>query len=189
MDGGAGDDIYNLYVGGSVEITDKEGTNTFNVKKGYSGMSEITETTSTSKIVLDKSYKLTNSKNVQKDSSNNDIVVTNNNSVTIFGLYSKNTGDFQDDSLSLMFDAQNEIENKDFVDNIIFNDTAEIYNVNGTNYKLDLTQLKSDLASWFNAHSSYSGTLAVFKSTTPIEDINSLMAVYTKDTADCFVKA
>ncbi len=189
LNGKGGNDIYNIYVGADSKITDTEGTNTFNVKKGYSGMSEILNTTATSKIVLDKSYKLTNSKNVQKDSSNNDIVVTSDNSVTIFGVYSTISGDFNDDSLSLIFNAQNEITDKNFDDNIIYNDTAGIYNIGGKNYKLDLTQLKSDLANWFDTHSDYKTTLSVFKSSTPIEDINSLMAVYTKDTAGCFVKA
>ena len=147
-------------------------------------MSEIVSTTATSKIVLDKSYKLTNASNVKDN-----LVATSDNSVTIFGLYNKNTGNFLDDSLSLMFNAQNEISDKDFTDNIIFNDTAEIYNAGGKDYKLDLAVLKEDLAKWFNAHSGYDTTLDVFKNTTPSEDINSLMAVYVKDTAGCFVKA
>ena len=141
-------------------------------------------------MVLDKSYKLTNASNVKDD-----LVVTNNNSITVFGLYtynrSANTGDFLDHSLSLMFNAQNEISDKDFTDNIIYdyNNTVQTYNVGGKNYTLNLDQLKQDLAGWFSNHSSYNSTLDVFNSTTPETDINSLMAVYTKDTAECFVKA
>ena len=187
INGQDGNDIYNLYKVNGSQITDNEGTNIFNVKKGYSGMTNVMATSSTSKIVLDKSYKLTDSKNVQKDSSNNDIVVTSDKSVTIFGIYMN--GSFLDNSLGLMFNTQNEIADKDYTDNIIFNDSAEFYNIGGKNYKIDLTQLKSDLAAWFDAHDSYNSTLDVFKGTTPIEDINSLMAVYTKDTAECFIKA
>ena len=187
--GEVGDDIYNLYKADSATIIEYNGTNTYNIKKGYSGKTRIwyQVTKTTDKMVFDKSYKLTNANNVK-----NDVITSNSSNVTIYSNYdTSNTNSFGEEIIFTV-DVKNEIKDK-VIDNdksiqLLTPNMVAKYNIGGKNYTLDLTTLKQDLAGWFTDHSSYTNTNDVFTGGDET-DINSLMAVYTKDTAGCFVKA
>lgn len=182
-----GDDTYNLYKGARANISDTAGKNKINIKKGYSGLAVIMNCSDDNKYTFDKSYKLTNEKNI-----NGDVIVTDNNSLTLYCTYSdldKSISTFK----TLTMNIKEEIKDTDrnFDDSSIFiNSNSGTYNVGGKNYTLDLTLLKQNLAGWFTDHSAYAGKTTDDVITNGSEaDINSLMAVYTKDTASCFVKA
>ena len=139
------------------------------------------------KYTFDKNYKLTNTKNV-----NNDIIVTDKNSLTLYCTYADSDGSTSTFK-TLTMNIEEEIKGTDrsFDNSSIFiNSNGGTYNIGGKNYKLDLTTLKQDLAGWFDNHGAYANKSTDYVLSNGSEaDINSLMAVYTKDTAGCFVKA
>ena len=189
-----GDDIYNLNIKSEdsfVLVNDSSGNNTVNVSKGYKGASSFSATGSAKySLNFDKSYKLTNSSNVKDD-----VVKTTDSNITIYGkfVYNNTTPDdsYFDEGWGYQFivNAQNEIKDNEINNRFIngtFNSLSSI-KVGGADYTLNLDQLKSDLVAWFSmdAHSGYADSKAVFDGKNEA-DINSLMAVYTKDTAECF---
>lgn len=192
-----GDDIYNLNTKSEdsfVLVNDSSGNNTVNVSKGYKGASSFSPTGSTKfSLNFDKSYKLTNGSNVKSD-----VVKTTDSNITIYGkfVYNNTTpaDSYFDEGWGYQFivNAQNEIKDNE-INNRFINGTFSSLSsvkVGGVDYTLNLDQLKSDLVAWFSmdAHSGYADSEAVFDGKNEA-DINSLMAVYTKDTADCFIKA
>lgn len=191
-----GDDIYNLNTKSEdsfVLVNDSSGNNTINVLKGYKGFSSFSSTGSAKfSLNFDKSYKLTNGSNVKSD-----VVKTTDSNITIYGkfVYNKTTpaDSYFDESWGLEFivNTQNELKDNVINDRVISCVEGSLSNlkVGGVDYTLNLDQLKSDLVAWFSmdAHSGYADSKAVFDGKNET-DINSLMAVYTKDTADCFVK-
>ena len=188
--GDNGDDIYNLYNSSSATIIEYNGSKTYNIKKGYSGKTQIwyqVEKT-TDKMVFDKSYKLTNANNVK-----NDVITSNSSNVTIYSNYDTSDVNSFGDEIIFTVDVKNEIKDK-VIDNdksivLLTPDMITTYNVGGKNYTLDLTTLKQDLAGWFTGHSAYANKSTDYVLSNGSEaDIQSLMAVYTKDTADCFIK-
>lgn len=188
--GDNGDDIYNLYNSSSATIIEYNGSNTYNIKKGYSGKTQIwyqVEKT-TDKMVFDKSYKLTNANNVK-----NDVITSNSSNVTIYSNYDTSDTNSFGDEIIFTIDVKNEIKDK-VIDNdksivLLTPDMITTYNVGGKNYTLDLTTLKQELAGWFTGHSAYANKSTDYVLSNGSEaDIQSLMAVYTKDTADCFIK-
>ena len=184
INGGAGNDIYNLTSSEQYSfIYDNEGVNTYNIKKDYSGRMQIINGSNKDKLVFDKSYKLSNASNVSDD-----VITTNGSTVTLYCNYTSSSDSFGGDK-SFIFDMGNEISDKNLNNNIvkIYSDNYS-YSIGAKNYTLDLNSLKQDLAAWFTDHSTYADSSAVF-SGGDTNDINSLMAVYTKDTASCFVKA
>ena len=186
-----GDDIYNLNTKSEdsfVLVNDSSGNNTVNVLKGYKGFSSFSSTGSAKfSLNFDKSYKLTNSSNVK-----NDVIKTNDSSITIYGKFVKSEtgGDFDESwGLEFIVNTQNELKDNVINDRVISCVEGSLSNlkVGGVDYTLNLDQLKSDLVAWFSmdAHSGYADSKAVFDGKNEA-DINSLMAVYTKDTAECF---
>ena len=182
-----GNDIYNLYTGARANISDTQGKNKINIKKGYSGLTMIMDCSDDNKYTFDKNYKLTNTKNV-----NNDIIVTDKNSLTLYCTYADSDGSMSTFK-TLTMNIEEEIKGTDrsFDNSSIFiNSNGGTYNIGGKNYKLDLTALKQDLAGWFDNHGAYANKSTDYVlSNGSVADINSLMAVYTKDTAECFIKA
>jgi len=185
--GDNGDDIYNLNMKSGLAIIDDDaGKNTVNVAKNFKGSASVMESgTAEIDLVFDKSYKLTTRANVK-----NGVIKTNDSNVTLYRNFSK-TGDFVEGwGMQLITNVKDEISDKSingrFID-IGYGAGTPNINVGGKKYTLNLDQLKSDLATWFSTR-SYDDSQAVFKSKNEA-DINSLMAVYTKDTAGCFVKA
>ena len=72
---------------------------------------------------------------------------------------------------------------------VAFDSTIEKFSFGGKNYTLNLNELQGHLAAWFKADTKgYTDSQAVFTGG-DANDIQSLMAVYTKDIAGCFVKA
>ena len=189
-----GDDIYNLNTKSEdsfVLVNDSSGNNTINVSKGYKGASSFSSTGSAKfSLNFDKSYKLTNGSNVKSD-----VVKTTDSNITIYGkfVYNNTTpaDSYFDEGWGYQFivNAQNEIKDNEINNRFIngtFNSLSSV-KIGGLDYTLNLDQLKSDLVAWFSTR-DYADSNAVFTGGDEA-DINSLMAVYTKDTADCFIKA
>ncbi len=184
-----GDDIYNLNMkSGLAIIDDNAGKNTVNVAKGFKGTASVEKSgTAELNLKFDKSYKLTSGSNVK-----NGVIKTNDSNITLYRNFSK-TGDFVENwGMQLITNVKDEISDKTIDDRFIdigYDDSAPTnINVGGKNYTLNLDQLKSDLTAWFNADTKgYTDSKAVFTGG-DANDINSLLAVYTKDTASCFVK-
>ena len=175
--GGEGNDTYNIYKGAVGSITDDNGTNSYNVKKGFEGSLAIKDSTTTSKVVLDKSYKLSKS------------TTTDMSTVSVYGNIDKsaNCNDFR-----LVFDFNNEIENKTLYDNVIMvnNQNNMKYTVGGKNYSLDISDLTSAVAGWLSSSQAtygtdFNNTDAVFASDNA-SAIASLAQVFTENSAGCF---
>ena len=188
-----GDDIYNLKTkteGDFVIVSDTAGNNKINVSKNYKCYSDFSGSNDAKfSLNFDKSYKLTSGGNVK-----NNIVKTNDSNITMYMNF-KNDGNKDFDptwGYEFIVNAQNEISDNDLLDRVVNTSKNSLTSVNvgGTNYTLDLNQLKSDLVTWFSdaSHSSYADSETVFYGSNEA-DKQSLMAVYTKDTAGCFVKA
>ena len=191
LNGKEGNDIYNLNMkSGMAIIEDSAGKNTVNVAKGFKGVASIEKSGSAElNLKFDKSYKLTSSANIK-----NDIITTSDSNITLYRNFSK-TGDFVEGwGIQLITNVKDEISDKTIDDRFIdigYDESAPTnINIGGKNYTLNLDQLKSNLATWFSmdAHSGYADSKAVFTGG-DANDIQSLMAVYTKDTANCFIKA
>ena len=191
LNGKEGNDIYNLNMkSGMAIIEDSAGKNTVNVAKGFKGVASIEKSGSAElNLKFDNSYKLTSSANIK-----NDIITTSDSNITLYRNFSK-TGDFVEAwGIQLITNVKDEISDKTIDDRFIdigYDESAPTnIKVGGKNYTLDLNTLKADLVAWFSmdAHSGYADSKAVFTGGNA-NDIQSLMAVYTKDTAGCFVKA
>ena len=185
-----GDDIYNLKTkteGDIVIVSDTAGNNKINVSKNYKCYSDFSGSNDAKfSLNFDKSYKLTSGGNVK-----NNTVKTNDSNITMYMNF-KNDGNKDFDptwGYEFIVNAQNEISDNDLLDRVIniSKNSLTSVNVGGTNYTLDLNQLKYDLDTWFSdaSHSSYADSEAVFYGSNEA-DKQSLMAVYTKDTAECF---
>ena len=85
-----------------------------------------------------------------------------------------------------------DIEHDGYSENYLYCQNAEAfsntYYVGGRNYTLDFNTLEQDLTIWFGKaeHSAYTSSLDVMTGNDDTDKL-SLLAVYTKDTADCFV--
>ena len=188
--GEEGDDIYNLYKHDkALSINDKMGNNTYNFKKGYYSKLNILNMSTESdlaadKYVFDKSFKLTNGKNVKGGNLN-----TGKSNVSLFFHYDKNSSE-NGSAIFFVMDMADEISDKNFDTHSVLGitDTIETCTFGGKKYTVDLTEILADVAGWFGEHNTYSTTDDVLNSGSQA-DINSLMAVYVKDTAECFVKA
>ena len=188
--GGDGNDIYNLNMkSGMAIIEDSAGKNTVNVAKGFKGVASIgISDTAELNLKFDKSYKLTSSANIK-----NDIITTSDSNITLYRNFSK-TGDFVEGwGIQLITNVKDEISDKIIDDRFIdigYDESAPTnINIGGKNYTLYLNALKVDLAAWFDADTKgYTDSKSVFTGK-DANDIQSLMAVYTKDTANCFIKA
>ena len=186
--GEAGNDIYNLNMQtGSVTITENDGKNTINVAKGYKGVASVykyVETNATYNVKFDKSYKLTSSANVVDD-----VITTTDSNITLYRNFLKDEGFAPGASYRFITNVQDEISDKSIDDRYV-NVAANAFtsaNVGGKNYTLNFDKLQEDLVAWFSTR-DYADSNAVFTGG-DANDINSLMAVYTKDTAECFIKA
>ena len=189
VNGNSGDDIYNLNMTSKddfVEITDGTGKNKINVSRNYNGLTRAYDFTGSNDILsFDKNYKMTNSSNIKDGSLN-----TTDSSITIYSNYTKSSQSFNMAGIYLVKNVKDEISNNTFKDHsIIVDSTIETFSFGGKNYTLDLNALKQDLASWFSTHdAAYTDSASVFANEKTAGDIQSLMAVYTEHTADCFVK-
>ena len=136
-------------------------------------------------LSFDKSYKLTTSDNV-KDG----VIATTDSNVTVYLNYTKSTGAFNTVDIQFVTNLKDELQNNKIDQRFVGVDsTIEKFSFGGKNYTLNLDNLKQDLVAWFNADTKgYTDSNAVFTGG-DANDIQSLMAVYTKDTANCFVKA
>ena len=158
------------------------GNNKINVSKNYNGAAAIINFAGT--LSFDKSYKLTNASNVKTDGSLN----TSNLSITVYSNYTKNTQTFTTADILLIKNVSDEISDKQINNRTIgFDSTVEKFSFGGKNYTLNIDNLKQDLVAWFSTR-DYADSNAVFTGG-DANDIQSLIAVYTKDTASCFVKA
>ena len=184
-----GDDIYNLntkLTSDSAFISDGAGNNKINVSKNYNGYVYAYSFGGSNDVLsFDKSYKLTNANNIKTDGSIN----TNNSSITVYSNYTKDTQTFATADIMLIKNVNDEISDKELNNHIVaFDSTIEKFSFGGKNYTLDLNALKADLVAWFTDHSTYADSNAVFTGG-DANDIQSLMAVYTENTANCFIKA
>ena len=192
IDGEKGNDIYNLNMqSGSVDILESGGTNTVNVAKNFKGTAEFSSLVVTEakyNVKFDKSYTLTSGANVKDD-----VITTSDSDITLYRTFLKDEGVFAPGaSYQFVTNVQNEISDKSIDDRYVKVSTASFNSVNigGKNYTLNFDKLQQDLVAWFGeaGHTGYSDSDAVLANGNET-DINSLMAVYTKDTAGCFVKA
>ena len=184
-----GDDIYNLntkLTSDSAFISDGVGNNKINVSKNYKGYVYASNFGGSNDVLsFDKSYKLTNANNIKKDGSLN----TKNSDITLYVNYIKSSEIFGTGDIRLIKNVNDEISDKELNNHIVaFDSTIEKFSFGGKNYTLDLNALKADLVAWFTDHSTYADSNAVFTGG-DANDINSLMAVYTENTANCFIKA
>ena len=193
--GEQGDDTYNLNMQtGSVTITENDGTNTINVAKKYEGVASAYKNISTDatySVKFDKSYKLTSSANVDVDV----IKTTSDSNITLYRDFYYNseseTGYFSPGAMyQFITNVKDEISDKTIDDRYVqvAANALSSVNIGGENYNINLDELQGHLVAWFTDHSTYADSNAVFTGK-DANDIQSLMAVYTKDTANCFIKA
>ncbi|MBQ9244756.1 hypothetical protein IJ182_00645 [bacterium] len=189
--GDEGDDIYNINLteyGQSAILSDSAGNNKINIGKNYKGIIAVNDFNGANDTLsFDKSYKLTTSNNINSDGTLN----TSDSNVTIYSNYTKSTGAFNTVDIQFITNLKDELQNNKIDQRFVAADsTIEKYSFGGKNYTLNLDNLKQDLAAWFSAdgHTGYTDSASVFTGG-DANDIQSLMAVYTKDTANCFVKA
>ena len=185
-----GNDTYNLDMqSGVVIINDDAGKNTINVANGFKGIATIAPAeTGEQKLNFDKSYTLTTSANIDDG-----VIATSDSNITLYRFFEYNkdtqTGDFNQ-GVQLVTNVKEAISDSNISNDryIGFEPNAVTsIKVGGKDYTLNLDQLKSDLVAWFNDHNTYDSSYAVLNGGDET-DINSLIAVYTKDTAGCFVK-
>lgn len=196
INGESGDDTYNLFIGANSDITDSEGNNIYNIKNKYSGKATIYNSSNLSKVVLDKGYKLSSLKNV----SDNNSVSTDGKTVSIWTNYilainpetGKPYGMGNSKSVSLIFDIQDNIENNHNNRITVYNaEDMGTYTIGGKNYTLNLDKLQQDLTAWntqYNSGGTYDSVNEVMEGTDAALK-SSLVAIFTQDTADCFIKA
>ncbi len=203
IDGGYDDDVYNISKGSSTNlstnIADADGKNKYNIKKGYAGKVIINDTSNSSNVIFeDKSLKLSSSQNVNTDHS----ISTNSKILSIWGNYlfstitegiSQEDGHFGSDGISLVYDLASEISDTDKAINgnyigIKTPENKTNYVINGKKYALDLDQLKYDLDQWNIANGGNNFTTKSVLENGDDAQIKSLLAVFTQDTAECFVK-
>ncbi len=193
IDGGYDNDTYNIVNGSSTNkttnITDSDGENSYNIKKDYTGKLSIADTSNLSNVIFeDKSLKLSSQNNINNEGS----ITTNGKTLSIWGNYNFLTKTLASDRISLVYDLKSEVEDKAINTNYVqINDAENMasYTVGGKKYTLDLDQLKYDLDQWYLAHSDADfATNNVLQNGTD-EQIKSLVAIFTKDTAECFVNA
>ena len=189
-----GNDTYNINTKSEtdiVSISDYTGKNTINISNGFKGyVSAGTYTVGDAeyKLKFDKSYKLTSSANVNNDGT----IKTNDSNITIYRNFEKENGNFDSQMARFIINTQNELSNDegtiDIIDRAIDVEYSALTSVNvgGKNYTLNLDNLKQELVAWFSTR-DYADSNAVFTGG-DANDIQSLMAVYTNDTASCFVK-
>jgi len=156
-------------------LKDDSGKNTYNIKSGYTGSTHIADTTNSSKLVFDKNLKLSSS-----DS-------TDSNTVSLYGKFS---ADESYEDIRLVFDMNSEIGDNAVEGNVVFIDNAENmkYTIGKKNYKLDLSELSSTVATWLNGK-GYADTNEVFANEKTGGDIVNLVQIFEENTARCFIKA
>ena len=118
------------------------------------------------------------------------VLTTSDSNITLYLNFLKNEGFVSGTSCYFITNVKDEISDKSIDDRYVMVETDAFTsaNVGGKNYTLNFDKLQQDLVAWFTDHSTYADSNAVFTGG-DANDIQSLMAVYTKDTAECFIKA